>query len=371
MVFMENRSKVIVRTSIIGILGNIGLVILKAIVGIFAHSIAIIMDAINNLSDALSSTITIIGTKLSQKKPDAKHPYGHGRVEYITSLAIGVIIIVAGVGAIVESIKSIIEGGKPSFDVVALVLIAVAVLVKIALGLYFRHVGKKVNSEALKGSGMDALLDALLSFGTLVSIAVMLIWNVSIEGYVGTVIGLFMIKSGIDVLRSSLSSIIGERTSKETSEDIKHLVCQNPEVKGAYDLIVNNYGPDRGIGSIHIEVSDEMTAKDIHPLTRKISAQVYEEFGIIMTVGIYATNNSDPIINDIRNEIQKEVLEHENIKQIHGFYCDQESKTISFDVIVDFKDKDAPRLIKEIHDTLQNKYPDYQFYIVEDKDFTD
>ena len=111
---MENRSKVIVRTSIIGILGNIGLVILKAVVGIFANSIAIIMDAINNLSDALSSTITIIGTKLSQKKPDAKHPYGHGRVEYITSLAIGVIIIVAGVGAIVESIKSIIEGGKPT-----------------------------------------------------------------------------------------------------------------------------------------------------------------------------------------------------------------------------------------------------------------
>ena len=219
---MENRSKVIVRTSIIGILGNIGLVILKAVVGIFAHSIAIIMDAINNLSDALSSTITIIGTKLSQKKPDAKHPYGHGRVEYITSLAIGVIIIVAGVGAIVESIKSIIEGGKPKFDVVALVLIAVAVVVKIVLGLYFRHVGKKVNSEALKGSGMDALLDALLSFGTLVSIAVMLIWDVSIEGYVGSVIGLFMIKSGIDVLRSSLSSIIGERTSKETSEAIKH-----------------------------------------------------------------------------------------------------------------------------------------------------
>ena len=368
---MENRSKIIVRTSIIGILANVGLVILKAIVGLFANSIAIIMDAINNLSDALSSTITIIGTKLSQKKPDAKHPYGHGRVEYITSLAIGVIIIVAGVGAIVESIISIIEKRKPTFSVISLVLISIAVLVKVAIGLYFRHVGKKVKSEALKGSGMDALFDALLSFGTLVSVAVMLIWEVSIEGYVGAVIGLFMIKSGIDVLRTSLSSIIGERTSKEVSEAIKHLVCQNPEVKGAYDLIVNNYGPDRGIGSIHIEVSDEMTAKDIHPLTRKISAQVYKEFGIIMTVGIYATNNSDPIINDIRNEIQKEVLEHENIKQIHGFYCDQESKTISFDVIVDFKDPDAPKLIKQIQENLNNKYPSYHFYIVEDKDFSD
>lgn len=368
---MENRSKIIVRTSIIGILTNLGLVALKAIVGFFANSVAIIMDAINNLSDALSSVITIVGTKLAQKKPDAKHPYGHGRVEYLTSLVISIIILIAGSGAIIESIISIIENKAPSFNIVSLILIAIAVVVKIVLGLYFRHVGKKVNSEALKGSGIDALFDALLSLGTLISIVVSLVWNVNIEGYIGVVIGLFMIKSGIDVLRTSLSSIIGERTSKETSEAIKHLVCQNPEVKGAYDLIVNNYGPDRGIGSIHIEVNDNMTAKEIHPLTRKIAVQVYEQFGIIMTVGIYASNNSDPLINQIRKDIHDEVLKHQTIKQIHGFYCDQESKSISFDVIVDFKDKDAPALIKEIHDNLASKYPDYKFYIVEDKDFSD
>ena len=367
----NNRSKVIVRTSVIGILTNLGLVTLKAFVGIIAGSIAIIMDAVNNLSDALSSVITIVGTKLSQKKPDAKHPYGHGRVEYITSLIISVIILIAGVTAIVESVISIIEQKAPSFDIISLILIAVAVLVKIGLGLYFRHVGKKVNSEALKGSGIDALFDALLSLGTLVAIAVSLVWKVNIEGYIGVIIGLFMIKSGIDVLRQSLSSIIGERTSKETSEAIKHLVCENPEVKGAYDLIVNNYGPDRGIGSIHIEVDDKMTAKEIHPLTRKIAFEVYEKFGIIMTIGIYASNNSDPVINKIRADIQQEVLAHPTIKQIHGFYCDQEIKSITFDVIVDFKDKDAPKLIKEIHDGLQAKYPDYQFSIVEDKDFTD
>ena len=367
----NNRSKVIVRTSIVGILTNLGLVTLKAFVGIIAGSIAIIMDAINNLSDALSSVITIVGTKLSQKKPDAKHPYGHGRVEYLTSLIISVIILIAGVTAIVESVISIIEKREPSFDVISLILIGVAVLVKIGLGLYFRHVGKKVNSEALKGSGIDALFDALLSLGTLVAIVVSLVWKVNIEGYIGIVIGLFMIKSGIDVLRQSLSSIIGERTSKETSDAIKHLVCENPEVKGAYDLIVNNYGPDRCIGSIHIEVDDKMTAKEIHPLTRKIAFEVYEKFGIIMTIGIYASNNSDPLINKIRADIQQEVLAHPTIKQIHGFYCDQEIKAISFDVIVDFKDKDAPKLIKEIHDDLQAKYPDYQFYIVEDKDFTD
>ena len=368
---MQDRSKKIVRTSIIGIIANLGLVAVKAIVGLFANSISIIMDAVNNLSDALSSVITIVGTKLAQKKPDAKHPYGHGRIEYVTSLVISIIILVAGSAAIAESVINIFNPRDVKFELYSVILIAIAVVVKIVLGLYFRYQGKKLNSEALKGSGVDALFDALLSLGTLISIGVMLIWKVNIEGYVGAIIGAFMIKSGIDVLRHSLSSIIGERTSKETSEAIKHLVCQNPQVLGAYDLIVNNYGPDRGIGSIHIEVDDKLTAKEIHPLTRNIAVQIYQQFGIIMTVGIYASNSSDSEIVKIRDAIRKEVLSRPTIKQMHGFYCDQELKTISFDVIVDFKDKDAPKLIEEIKKNLGEQFPDYHFYVVADKDFSD
>ena len=368
---MQDRSKKIIQTSIIGILANLGLVALKAVVGLFANSISIIMDAVNNLSDALSSVITIVGTKLSQKKPDAKHPYGHGRVEYVTSLIISIIILIAGSVAIVESVLNIITPAEVTFTYISLILIGAAVLVKVALGLFFRYRGKKLNSEALKGSGIDALFDALLSLATLVSIAVYLIWKVNIEGYIGVIIGIFMLKSGIDVLRTSLSSIIGERTSKETAEGIKKLVCENPEVLGAYDLIVNNYGPERGIGSIHIEVNDKMTAKEIHPLTRNIAYQVYQEFGIIMTVGIYASNSSDSKIVKIKEAIREEVLSHPTIKQMHGFYCDQEIKTISFDVIVDFKNKESHLLIEEIKKNLEAKFPDYHFIIVEDKDFSD
>ena len=373
---MQDRSKKIVKTSIIGILANLGLVALKAVVGLLANSISIIMDAINNLSDALSSVITIVGTKLAQKKPDAKHPYGHGRVEYLTSLIISVIILVAGSAAIAESIISLFQprdeiSFKPQFY--SIILIAVAVVVKIVLGLFFRYRGKKLNSEALKGSGIDALFDALLSLGTLVSL---IVWFISdgkanIEGYIGIIIGGFMIKSGIDVLRHSLSNIIGERTSKETTDAIKHLVCQNKEVLGAYDLIVNNYGPDRGIGSIHIEVDDRLTAKEIHPLTRNIAMQIYQRFGIIMTIGIYASNSSNSEIVKIRDAIRGEVLSHPTIKQMHGFYCNQELKTISFDVIVDFEDKNASQLIEEIKKNLGQKFPDYHFFIVEDKDFSD
>ena len=368
---MQNRSKKIVQTSIIGILTNLGLVVMKAIVGLFANSISIIMDAINNLSDALSSVITIVGTKLSQKKPDAKHPYGHGRIEYITSLVISIIILIAGSAAIVESVINIITPQEVKFTITSVILIAIAVLVKIALGLFFRYRGKKLNSEALKGSGIDALFDALLSLATLVSIVVFLIWKVNIEGYIGVIIGIFMIKSGIDVLRSSLSNIIGERTSKETAEAIKKLVCQNEQVLGAYDLIVNNYGPERGIGSIHIEVDDKLTAREIHHLTRSIAMQVYQEFGIIMTIGIYASNSSDSEIVKIKEAIRKEVFSRPTIKQMHGFYCDEELKSISFDVIVDFKDKNSSKLIEDIKKNLETQFPDYHFYIVEDKDFSD
>ena len=366
-----NRNKVIIRTSVFGIVTNLLLVALKAFVGIIAMSVSIIMDAVNNLSDALSSLITIIGTKLSQKKPDAKHPYGHGRVEYVTAFIISAIILVAGGLAIYESIVTIVEGNDPTFDMWSVILISIAVLVKIGLGIYFRHVGKKVNSQALKGSGIDALFDALLSLGTLISIIVFLIWKINIEGWIGIVIGIFMLKSGIDILRTSLSSLIGERLDKETAEKIKKLVCSFPEVKGAYDLIVNNYGPDKGIGSIHIEVDDNLTAKEIHPLTRKISMMIYEEFNLIMTVGIYANNGSDDETIAIRNKIKDLVLSYDNIKQIHGFYLDHEKKTISFDVIVDFKDKNSSLLISEIKEKLVKEYPDYQFIIVEDKDFSD
>ncbi|HHT66957.1 MAG TPA: cation transporter [Erysipelotrichaceae bacterium] len=365
---MKNRNKVIVKTSLIGVSTNVLLVIVKTIIGLLAHSVAIVMDAINNLSDVLSSVITIIGTKLSQKKPDAKHPYGHGRFEYITSLVIGMIILAAGVGAIVKSIFTIIDGSNPTFDIISLILIALAVLVKIALGLYYRYIGKKVYSESLIGSGIDALFDALLSFGTLISIIVLLVWKINIEGYIGVVIGLFMIKSGIGVLMNSVSSIIGERTNKETLKAIERLVCDNPRVKGAYDLIVNNYGPNYGVGSIRIEVDDQMTAKDIHSLTKNIADKVFEKFGIVITVGIYASNNSDPMIAKIRSDIQKEVLTNNVIKQVHGFYVDQEAKTISFDVMVDYSEVNAESAIEQIHENLLKKYPDYKFIIIKDED---
>lgn len=366
-----NREKKIIQTSIIGILGNFLLVGGKAFVGFLAGSIAIITDALNNLTDALSSLITIIGTKLAGRKPDKKHPYGHGRVEYLTSMIISIIIIVAGIAAIYESVKSLIDHAEPKHDIYSIIIVSIAIVMKIALGLYFRFVAKKINSGSLKASGTDALLDSLLSLSTLVAVIISLIWHVNIEGYLGIAIGLFIIRTGIEILREGLSAIIGERADSEITEGIKELVCSFEEVKGAYDLILNNYGPNKSIGSIHIEVRDDLTAKEIHPLARSIASAAYIKYGVILTVGIYAKNESDETSKEIKDYLNELLKEYPNIQQMHGFYLDESIRVVSFDLIFDFKDEKREEQVEDIKKRLSEKYPDYQFVIVLDTDFSD
>ena len=332
----DKRERIIIRTSVIGILGNLLLVVSKAIIGVIASSIAIILDAINNLSDALSSILTIIGTKLANKKPTKKHPFGFGRIEYLTSTIIAMLVLFAGISAIKESIEVLISGSETNYNYVTIIIISIAIVIKIALGLYFKKKGKEVKSDALIGSGVDALFDSILSLSTLIAIVVNLIWKINIEGYLGIIIGLFILKSGFEILKDALSDIIGKSASSEISEAIKEKVLSFDGVNGAYDLIINNYGPNKSIASIHIEVSDDMNAKDIHVLTRKITECIYLEFGIIITVGIYAENNSDGEISLIKEDVFKVSIEYNNVKQVHGFYADSENKLISFDLVIDF-----------------------------------
>lgn len=366
-----NREKTIVTTSFIGIGGNLLLVAAKALIGFLANSVSIIMDAVNNLSDALSSVITIIGTKLANKKPDKKHPFGHGRVEYITSMIISIIIFIAGGTAIYESILSLINKTEATYDNWSLIIISIAILVKVALGLFFRKMGKKTNSDALKGSGIDALFDAILSLSTLVGAIIAMFTGFHIEGYLGIIIGLFIIKAGIDVLRGAVSNIIGERTSQEVSLAIKKAVCEHEGVIGAYDLILNNYGPNKSIGSIHIEVDDNMTAKEIHKLSREISTEAYLKFGTILTVGIYASNNNHPEMKEIRTFVYELVRSYEQINEIHAFFVDDVNMTITFDLIVSFNEQNPENIVNEIKEKIEAKYPEYKCSIILDADFTD
>lgn len=372
-----NREKEIVKTSVVGILGNALLVGTKIAIGLISKSFAIVTDAINNLTDAVSSVVTIVGTKLSNKKPDRKHPFGYGQVEYITSFLISVIILLAGGTAIIEAIQQLIKGSETSsYSTWSLIVIAVGVVIKFSLGIYFRIRGKKLNSQALLGSGMDAISDSILSLSTLV-VAVICVfvpqaYQYHLENYLSILIGLFIIKAGIDVMIDSASSIIGGRTEQELINNIKKLVNTFPEVHGAYDLAIHTYGPNKIIGSVHVQVDDDLTAKEIHHLTKQIQEKAYAEYGVILTVGVYASNDSEPLYKQMKDYAYKLVKNIKGIVQLHGFYVDEDSKNVTFDIIFEYKIKeDKQAIITNISNEMKKQYPDYNFSIIEDLNISD
>ena len=369
---VKSRDAVIVRTSIIGILANVFLAAFKAVVGLASNSIAIVMDAVNNVSDAASSVITIVGTKLAGKEPDRKHPFGYGRIEYLSAMIISMLVLYAGVTAFVESVKKIIEPDTPDYSAATLIIVAVAVVVKIVLGRYVKRVGEKVNSDSLVNSGEDATLDSVISASTLVAAAIYLIFHISLEAWLGAVIALVIIKSGIEMLRDTLSQILGERADAELAREIKETVTGYPEVSGAYDLVLHNYGPDSYNGSVHIEVPDTLSADDLDKLLRKITLDVVQKHNVILTaIGVYSINTKNPEAVKAREKVTAIVMSHEHVLQIHGFYYDQPEKMIRFDIIVSFSAPDRHRVYREVCEAVQAAYPDHTLQVVMDTDFSE
>ena len=370
---MENtREKVVVKTSIISIISNIILASFKAFVGLLANSIAIISDAVNNLSDALSSIITIVGTKLAGKAPDKNHPYGYGRIEYMTSFIVSAIVLYAGITSLVESIKKIINSETSDYSLITLVILVSAIIVKFILGIYVKKKGKEVNSDSLVASGSDAFNDAILSISVLASAIIYLLFKISIEAYVGVLLSLFIIKSGFDLIKESVNNILGVRIESNLAKSIKRDITKEEEIQGAYDLVLNDYGPDKYLGSIHIEVADTLTVADIDRLSRKISKMILTKYGVILhTIGVYSINTKDKKVMNIKKDITKIVFSNKGILQMHGFYIDEKEKRISFDIIIDFELKNREEVYKKIYDEVQNKYKDYEIEITLDVDTSD
>ncbi len=365
------REKVIVRTSVLGVLTNVLLAIFKAIVGLASHSIAVTLDAVNNLSDALSSVVAIIGTKLAKKAPNRKHPFGYGRIEYLSAMIVSGIVLYAGITSVVESIKKIVNPETPEYGVVSLTIVGAAVVVKIVLGGYVRKQGKRVNSGALVASGSDALFDAILSFSVLVSAIIFILTGVSLEAWVGVLISCFIIKAGVDMTIETLDDILGIRADKETARRVKSLLTSEPEVRGAYDLVLFNYGPEKNYASVHLELPDSMTVDEVDCLTRKLESKVREETGLILVaVGVYARNVRDEIIAGIRDEVFKKVLAHDWALQVHGFYLDRATKKMRFDVVLSF-DVNPKDALKILYDEMTLAFPEFETHISPDFDVSD
>ena len=367
-----SREKTIVRTSIIGIIANVFLAGFKAVIGLASNSIAIVLDAVNNISDAGSSLITIVGTKLAGREPDKKHPFGYGRIEYLSAMIISVIVLYAGITSFVESVKQIIHPETPDYSAVSLIIVAVAVVVKILLGRYVKGVGVRVNSDSLINSGEDATLDSIISASTLVAAGIFLLFHVSLEAWLGAVISIVIIKSGVEMLKDTISQILGEKNDPELARSIKRTVNGFPEVQGAYDLVLNNYGPDTWNGSIHVEVPDTCSADQLDQLLRNIQMEVYRQHKVILTaIGVYSVNTKDEEIIETQKKVREIVFSHPHVKQMHGFYLDKENKTLRFDIVVSFDAQDRKAVYAEVVENVRKAFPDYTLQVAMDTDFSE
>lgn len=362
-----NRNDKIIKVSIYGIAVNVLLVIFKGIVGFLSNSISVILDAINNLTDVLSSVITIIGTKLASRKPDKRHPYGYGRVEYFSAIIVAIIVLFAGFASLKESLSKIINGGEASYSIISLSILCVAIFVKYFFGSYVKNEGKKLDSNSLIASGIDAISDSFISLSTFLGAVISFLWHISLEGYIGFIISIMILKTAINILKDTIDEMIGIRASKELTTKLRKRINKYENVLGVYDLTLHNYGPNNIIGTVHVEVPESMLAIDIHKLTRTITVDIYNELGIVLTVGIYSSNNSK--YDDMKKDILNIIKSYKSILQLHAFYV--EDNTVSFDLVFDFEETNMEEVKKEIETLLKEKYKGYNFIIIIDKDYSD
>lgn len=367
---LSERRRKIMRVGAIGVAANAALATVKAAVGFAANSAAIVGDAVNNLSDVLSFVSTMIGVRLAGQPADREHPYGHGRAEYVSGVLVAVIVLYSGVQVFMEGLREALHPGSTRYGTPAIVVMAVSVVAKVLLGLFTRSQGRKNCSEALVGSGMDALCDAAASAAILLSVALAIVWNVHVDGWLAMGIAALTVKSGIDIAKASADSILGHRIDPDYAFEVKQAVCSFPSVQEAYDLMLHRYGADMTVGSVQIAVPDDMMAKDIDRLSRQIQHAMFRRFGLIMTVGVYAAGTS-PESDRIRRTLSKMVLRDPDILQVHGFYLDAEEASVSFHVIVDYASPRRRKIKESLARQLSSAYPQYSFHVTLDHDFSD
>lgn len=367
-----SRLKTIFRASFVAIIVNIALGIFKMIVGLISKSIAITMDAVNNFTDAGSSLITILSSSFASKDPDKKHPFGYGRVEYLGTLLIAVLILYAGVTALVESVKNIIHPEVAEYSTVSIIIIVVAVVVKTFLTIYISKVGKSVGSDSLIASGKESLADIAISTATVIAVFIYIGTGVSIEAWLGIIIALFIIKAGAETLFETVAKLLGTGADAALVRDIKRAVAELDGVVGAYDLVLHNYGPDAYMGTVHVEVEDTFPISKFDNLSRLIQEEIIERFGVYLSaVGVYSVSTTDEKIIAIREDVKSIALGTQYVNQLHGFGVDEDRKSMRFDVVISLEAPDRRKVYCDVIEKVEKKYPEYTLSVGMDMDYNE
>lgn len=361
------REKIIIKTAVLGIVVNVFLAGIKILIALASNSVAIISDAINNLSDAFSSVITIFGSKLSLKKPDENHPYGYGRTEYIGGLIVSVVVLMLGLQFFKNSVEVIVEPQKTSFEAGALWFLLFAIFVKLLIAKHYKKVGENTKSISLKAVGAEAFGDAMISCIILISALLSYFYEIFIDGYAGVVASVFIIYNGVILIKETFDKIIGVRVEKEVSDTIYQAVLECEIVQGAYDLILHNYGVERYVGSINVEVDEHLKLPLVSQRLNELQVEIYDKYRVYLVFGIYSVNLGQ---NSAKECIKNALLDIKSVLNIHAFFINLKQKRIRFDVTVDFKEPDIAGLRAKIEERVAKRFEGFEIFIVIDREFS-
>lgn len=331
------RRKIGYVSGIVGLVVNIFLSIIKLIIGLIVSSIAVTADAFNNLSDAASSIITIVGFKLSNAPPDKKHPYGHGRIEYLAALMIAFMVMIVGFQFIKSSFNRIINPEPIRFEWISFILLLVSIAVKIWLSLFNKDIGEKISSSALKATATDALGDVFTTSVVALSLLISLITDYPIDGYIGILVSILILYSGFSLVRETISPLIGEAPDEDLIESINKGVLSYDYILGVHDLIVHNYGPGRVMATIDAEIPADIDVVTIHDIIDQAERELGERYDLHLVIHMDPIGFETKEITQIRNVIKHKIKGKEIFKSIHDLNiveCDYK-KVVIFHLVVD------------------------------------
>lgn len=365
----NSREGIIAGTSGLGIIVNVLVSLLKVIFGVLASSIAIISEGVNNAADALTSVLALLGTKLAGKHPDEKHPFGYGRIEYLTSLVISVFILVSGFEVLTSSIKLIFEPAKLAISYVSLAIVAVTAIIKLILGLYTIKMGKKADSGTLIAVGVDCRNDCFASLITIASALIFLFFDYSVDAYAGIITSILILKAGYEVLKDTISELLGRPGEKELASLIYREVFATEGVLNAADMMLHNYGPEAWSGSVNIEIDHEKTVGEVYQIIHDLQLRIMHEHKVTMVFGIYAVDNDHEDVKEIRTRVADYVKEAENVKSFHAIYLDPASDKIYCDLVVNYKLRDWDKLREDFLSYMKQFYPSNEIELTIETEF--
>ena len=370
------RNKFGVLGGAVGIVVNLILVAIKVSVGLITGSIAITADGFNNLSDAASSIITIAGFKLSNMPADKEHPFGHGRIEYISSLIVSFLVILVGLEFVKSSAIRIFNPSKVDFEIIPFILLIVSILLKLWLAGFNRYIGNKIDSKALKAAAVDSLGDVFASTCVSISFLASKFTNFPIDGYVGVVVALIIVYSGVSLVKETLNPLLGEAPDPELVKELESLILSYPHISGIHDLIIHNYGPGRCMASVHAEIPSDMDIMEIHNIIDKAEREISQKLELYLVIHMDPICLSDDEIKVAYTEVSKIIKYNPLIKSMHDFRIVGEGneKNLIFDVVVDSENlkkiMDEQALKNDIIEAIKEIHPEYNCIITIDHDYT-